>query len=82
LTVFEGAKSIQYKGFAGSASRTQSLVEKKAMSAEALAEALNRRFRNMHLTADLSEPGAGHQAVEEWLEEIRSPEPIARRKGL
>jgi len=57
--VLEGAKSIQHQGLAGSISRTQSFMEEKTVSAEVFAETLDRRFRHVHLSGDLSEPGAG-----------------------
>jgi hypothetical protein len=51
-------------------------MEEKTVSAEAFAETLDRTFGNVHLTGDLSEPGAGDQTVEEGLEELRSAEPV------
>jgi hypothetical protein len=57
-------------------------MEQKTMSAEVFAQALNRTVGNVHLASDLPEPGACHEAVEERVEEVRSAEPIAGRKGL
>jgi hypothetical protein len=76
LAVLEGAKPVQHEGFAGSVSWTQSFMEEKTVSAEAFAETLDRTFGNVHLTGDLSEPGAGDQTVEEGLEELWSAEPV------
>jgi len=80
--VLEGAKSVQYEGLFRSVSWTQSFVEEKAVSAEVFAETLDRRFRDVHLPGDLSEPGAGDQTVEEGFEQIRSAEPVVGGEGL
>jgi hypothetical protein len=80
--VLEGAKSVQHEGLAGRLSRTQSFMEEKTVAAEVFAETLNRRFRNVHLAGDLSEPRASQQAVEEGFEQIRSAEPVVGGEGL
>lgn len=82
LAVLEAAESVQYERFAGRASGTQSFMEQKTMSAEVSAQALDRTVRNVHLAGDLPESGACNEAVEERVEEVRSAQPVAGRKGL
>jgi hypothetical protein len=82
LTVLEGSKSVEYERLSGGPGGTHSFMKEKAVPAEAIGEASDGGVGDARLSGDLPQGGAGHESVEDGLEEIASAEPVVGGEGL
>jgi hypothetical protein len=82
LAVFEGSKAIEDEGLIGRLVWTILLMKEKTMSAKAVRQTSYGGVRDTGLSRDLTKSGAGHQAVEDGLEEVASAEPVVDGEGL
>jgi hypothetical protein len=57
-------------------------VEEQAVAAEAVAEGPDRRVGDPVFPGNLTEGGAGDEAVEDGLEELGALQPVAGGEGL
>jgi len=57
-------------------------MKEQTMPTESLGKSLNRAVGNFELPGDLAKAGAGHEAMEDGLEESAVAEPIAVGEGL
>jgi hypothetical protein len=57
-------------------------VKEQAVTAKPVAQPSDRAVRDIELSSDLPESGAGHEAVEGGDEEIVASQPVAGGEGL
>jgi len=57
-------------------------VKEQAVAAQAVTQAPNGRVGDAALASDLAQAGAGDEAVEDPIEEVRAPQPVGCGKGL
>jgi hypothetical protein len=62
--VLEGPKAIEDDGLGGTSLGSGLLVEEQAVATEAIAESPDGRVGDLELPCDLTECGAGDEAVE------------------
>jgi len=82
LTVFKCSESVEDQRFNRSALRTQQLMEKQTMSAQAISLSLKSAVGNVHLSTDLSQTRSAHEPVEERLQQVCVPKPVCWRERL
>jgi hypothetical protein len=80
--VLEASKAIEDEGLARGFTGSAFLVKEQAVSSQLLAQPLDRAVRDSDLSSDLAESGAGHESVEDGLEELGATEPVAAFERL
>jgi hypothetical protein len=80
--VLKGSKAVEDQRFVGGFLGTELFVEEQAVAAQTFGLVLQGAVCDAELSADLSQTGASHEAMEERFQEVGVAEPVGGGESL